>query len=59
MATTDTTTTQPGQAPIGPVSAARVPLSRFHQMVDRIKGTGRIFGEIISPDPEIWNCEIE
>jgi len=49
---------QPEQAP-GSLGTAEVPLSRFDQMVERMKGTGRIVGDILSPDPEIWTCEVE
>jgi len=60
MATTDTpATTEPEQVPVRPATTDQVPLSRFDQMVERMKGTGRIVGDIISPDPEIWDCEIE
>lgn len=65
MATTETAantpaSTQPDQVPVSTATTDQVlPLSRFDQMVDRMKGTGRIVGDIISPDPEIWTCEVE
>jgi hypothetical protein len=63
MASAETTTgtpasTQPGET-VCPSIAENVPLSRFDQMVERMKGTGRIVGDIISPAAEIWNCEVE
>jgi hypothetical protein len=34
-------------------------LTPFERIVARMKGTGRIVGGIVSPDPEPWDCEIE
>ncbi len=42
--------------------ASSVPLStedRFDQMFGRMRGTMTITGDIVNPDPEMWNCESE
>ena len=60
MATSDTAvTTQPGQAAINVETADQSEMTPFERIVARMKGTGRIIGDIVSPDPEPWDCEIE
>jgi hypothetical protein len=64
MATSEPTTdatapTPPQQGPINTATVDESELTPFERIVARMKGTGRIVGDIVSPDPEPWNCEIE
>jgi len=60
MATTDTSIeSQPEQVPLTAETAGQSELTPFERLVARMKGTGRIIGDIVSPDPEPWDCEIE
>ncbi len=34
-------------------------LSRFEDLMERIRGTVTIHGDIVSRDPELWDCERE
>jgi hypothetical protein len=60
MATTDTTASiEPEQVPVNVVMADESELMPFERIVARMRGTGRIVGDIVSPDPEPWDCEVE
>jgi hypothetical protein len=60
MATTDTpAATKSEQVPLIVETAHSSEMTPFESIVARMKGTGRIVGDIVSPDPEPWDCEVE
>lgn len=60
METTDTLAAKEAeQMPFAAETADQSELTPFERIVARMKGTGRIVGDIVGPDPEPWDCEVE